>query len=66
MRRKQATVLQVLISVLFAILVQLAVLFALRDTVNQLSRLSFSTIAPLELLVVWQLAVKLVPSLLWS
>jgi hypothetical protein len=64
MRRKKATAPQILASVLFAMLVQLGVLFALRDMVNELSGLNYSAIAVLELFFVWQLSVEGVPYLL--
>jgi len=64
MRRKKATIMQILASVLFATLVQLGVLFALPETINQLPGLSYSAIVAVELFFVWQLTVEGVPYLI--
>jgi len=66
MRRRKAHLLQTLTSVLFATLIELGILFALRGSVNQLPGLSYSAIAVLELFVVWQFTVKAVPYLMRS
>jgi len=64
MRRRKAMLEQILASVLFATLVQLGVLFALRETINQLPGLSYSAIVVVvELFFVWQLTVEGIPYL---
>jgi hypothetical protein len=58
MRRRKTSTMQILAAVGFAALVQLVVFFALRGTINQLSGLSYSALAVVELFFVWQLAVE--------
>jgi hypothetical protein len=64
MRRKKATVMQILASVLFATLVQLGIMFALREPINQLPGLTYSAIVVVELFFVWQLTVEVIPHLI--
>ncbi len=58
MRREKATLLQTLASVLFAILVQLGILFAFRQTVSRLPGISFSALAVTEMFFVMLLTLQ--------
>jgi hypothetical protein len=58
MRREKATLLQTLASVLFAILVQLGILFAFRQTAGQLPGVNFSALAVIEMFFVMLLTLQ--------
>jgi hypothetical protein len=60
MRRVRATLFQILASVLFAMLLQLGIMFGFRQIVDQLPGLSYSALAIFEMFVVWQLTVYVV------
>jgi hypothetical protein len=61
MRRQKATLLQTLGSVLFATLLQLGIMFGSRQIIDQLPGISYSSLAGIEIFIVWQLTVKGVP-----
>jgi CHASE2 domain-containing sensor protein len=62
-RKVKATVFQVIACVLFASVVHLAVGFAFRNAVGQLSGLSFSAWVVLEMFLLVQLLVQVIPHL---
>jgi hypothetical protein len=57
-RKLKATLLQVLGCVLFAGIVHLAIIFAFRQFVDQLSGMLFSALAVFEILLVFELATR--------
>jgi hydrogenase-4 membrane subunit HyfE len=58
MRREKATLLQTFAAVLFATLLQLGIMFSIRQIIDQLPGMSYSALAVLEMFVVWQLSVR--------
>jgi hydrogenase-4 membrane subunit HyfE len=58
MRREKATLLQTFAAVLFATLLQLGIMFSIRQIIDQLPGMSYSALAGLEMFVVWQLSVR--------
>jgi hypothetical protein len=58
MLRRKATLAQTLASVLFATLLQLGIMFSLREIIDQLPGLLYSAVAVVEMFFVWQLSVQ--------
>jgi hydrogenase-4 membrane subunit HyfE len=58
MRREKATLLQTLASVLFAILMQLGILFSFRQVVEKLPGIGYSALAAFEIFLVFLLSTR--------
>lgn len=66
MLRRKARFLGVFSAVLFATLVQLAIMFGFRQLIEKLPGISYSALTVLEMLLVWQLAVYVTLHLSWT